>query len=63
VKKIWTLPDDQHQRLVEIAIEHTRLAAEYGRKETSDERREEIIVRINELRAERSAILQTQAAE
>jgi hypothetical protein len=38
-------------------MEHTRLAAEYGKKETTAERREEIILRVKELRAERARIL------
>ncbi|GIM46998.1 hypothetical protein DNHGIG_25470 [Collibacillus ludicampi] len=50
------------QRLVEITSEHSRLSAEYGARGTTSERKEEILVRINELRAERSAILQKQAA-
>jgi hypothetical protein len=54
-QKIRSLSDE---RLVHIENELTRLAAEYGRKETSGERREEIILRIKELRAERAQIMQ-----
>ncbi|WP_018130108.1 hypothetical protein [Effusibacillus pohliae] len=55
---IWNLPDDQHQRLVEIAVEHTSLAAEFGDRKTTDARKAEIWRRIEELRRERSAILE-----
>ncbi|GIM47586.1 hypothetical protein DNHGIG_31350 [Collibacillus ludicampi] len=59
VIKRFEVSDDQLDRLTKIAVEHSRLSAEYGRKETSDERREEIILRIKELRAERARILQS----
>lgn len=56
-QKLWNLPDDQLKRLREIGQEHTRLAAEFGRKETPYERREQIWKRIEELQKERTAIL------
>ncbi|WP_018130977.1 hypothetical protein [Effusibacillus pohliae] len=56
-QKIWLLPEDQHKRLVEIAVEHSRLAAEFGRSDTPEQRKAEIWQRIEELRRERAAIL------
>ncbi|GIM45925.1 hypothetical protein DNHGIG_14740 [Collibacillus ludicampi] len=57
-KRVFEVSGDQLDRLTQIAVEHSRLAAEYGRKDTSVERREEIIIRIKELRAERASLLQ-----
>jgi hypothetical protein len=55
--KLHQLPDDQLKRLSEIAREHYRLAAEFGRSETPGARKAEIWQRIEELRKERTAIL------
>jgi hypothetical protein len=56
--KLHQLPDDQLRRLSDIAREHARLAAEFGRKETSPWRRVDIMDRVEMLRKERAAILE-----
>lgn len=56
-QKLFRLPDDQLKRLSEIAREHARLAAEFGRHDTPADRKEQIWQRIDELRKERVSLL------
>lgn len=57
-EKLSRLPDDQLKRLSKIAKEHTRLAAEFGRGETTYERKLFIWQRIEALKEERLSILE-----
>lgn len=53
------LTDEQQTRLIEIAREHTGLVAKHAREffRMTDEEREAIKQRVDELRREREAIL------
>lgn len=55
--KMAQMDQTKQKRLVEIAREHTGLAAEAGRRETTEERKEYIGRRIAELRHERDLLL------
>lgn len=57
---VWIakLSDEQLARLVELAREHSRLAAEHGRRGTTADRQADIKARIAKLEAERERILE-----
>lgn len=59
-KKLFTLTDEQNQKLMEIILEHTRLAEEATKLPLSEHREEElkkIKARIKELRRERMELI------
>lgn len=56
-KLLTYLPEDKSKRLEEIAVTHIKLAVEVSKRSTSKERREDILKKIKELRAERETIL------
>jgi len=58
--KLFTLTDEQNQKLMEIILEHTRLAAEATKLPLSEHGEEElkkIKARIEELRRERMELI------
>lgn len=60
MKAVYQLPIQLQDRLLEISLEHIRLAKEFalGRGSITPERKQQIWNRIEELRKERVAILQ-----
>lgn len=54
----WQLPEEQQIRLANIALEHSRLAREFGQRGLDDKYKTTLWNRIQELRAERTAIMQ-----
>lgn len=51
------LTKEQQQRLIEIAVEHSALAAEASKRTTSAQRKKDITSMIEVLRVERDVIL------
>jgi hypothetical protein len=54
---IWTLPDEDADKLIAIAQKHTKLALEAFDRMTTDSRKAEIDRQISELRASRDEII------